>query len=259
MRSRQGLGTNHTQPIHQQPNCAQRQSSKARKANTTSEEHDGVPNKGMPPDEIISQVRDPPLSRYLFTNTTPENLYGVRAKKGPQILGACGETVVMGGDTWTSQPPTTRRNRETLIGIEEAACGLKSSTDDRVTQALAAPAQVGEHIDALLRIRHSARRSRLTHPLGDGLRIYKEHQDLNTDVLETRDHPVDNNDPDITTLKTRPKPDVGQEPSQEDKLSETTKSAWHPTTSPVKPKPQPLHSRREIRRTQATPTGQRTI
>ena len=56
----------------------------------------------------------------------------------------------MGGDTWTGQPPTTRRNRETLIGMEEATCGLKSSTDDHVTQALAAPAQVGEHIDALL-------------------------------------------------------------------------------------------------------------
>ena len=55
---------------------------------TLSEEHDDIPNRGTPPDEVITPVRDPPLSRCLFTNTTPENLYGVRAKKGPQILGA---------------------------------------------------------------------------------------------------------------------------------------------------------------------------
>ena len=112
--------------------------------------------------------------------------------------------------------------------MEEAARGLKSSTGNLVTQAFEAPAH-------------------LAHPLGDRLGTCSEHQDINTDVLDTRDHPFNNNDPDIPTLKTRPKPDVSQEPYQEERFLGATKNAWHPTANLIKP--QPFHSRRKIRRT----------
>ena len=198
MRSRQGSRTNHTQPTHRQPNHAQRKSSKAQKArttntNTTSEEHDDIPNMGMPPDKIMTKLKNhtpvgyPPLSRCLFTNRTPENLYGVRTKKGPQPLGAVGGTVVMGGDTWACQPLTTRGSREILIGIEvprittdfpmidlqEATRELKSSTDDRKIQALTVPEQVGGHVDVLLGIQYSAHFPKLVHSLESELGIYE--------------------------------------------------------------------------------------
>ena len=204
--SQQGLGATHTKLSH-----VQREKSKAQKANTSSGERDIAPNKGVPTDELTTRVRDPSHSLCLLTTMSPENLRSVRAKKEPQILGTVGETVMAGGDIRIHEPPTTRRNKETPIGTGEATHGLKNSPGNLVSQAFEATA-------------------RPAHPLGDRPGTYEEHQDINTDVLDTSYHSIHNNDLGTPTLETRPKHDV----SQEDRPFGATKNAWHPTAKLIK-------------------------
>ena len=126
-------------------------------------------------------------SHCLFTNGTPENLYGIRTKMGPQPLGAVGVTTVMGGDTWACQPLTTSGSREVIIGIEvprittdfpmvdlqEATHELRNCTDDPKIQALTVPKQVGGHVDVLLVIQYAAHFFKLVHSLESGLILYE--------------------------------------------------------------------------------------
>ena len=136
---------------------------------------------------MINVLSDTGISHCLFTNGTPENLYGIRTKKGPKPLGAVGGITVMGGNTWAYQPLTNRGSREVLIGIEvprvttdfpmvdlqEATHEIKSSTDDPKIQALIVPKQVGGHIDVLLGIQYAAHFPKLVHSLESGLGIYE--------------------------------------------------------------------------------------
>ena len=87
--------------------------------------------KGLTPEgeSLITKFKDPPLflfssisgrygpiticydtgnSHCLFCKGTPENLYGVRVKKGPQPLGAVGGITLWGNDSWATMPSPPR-------------------------------------------------------------------------------------------------------------------------------------------------------
>ena len=141
--------------------------------------------KGLTPEgeSLITTFKDPPLSLFssisgmygpvmilydtgnshcLFCKDTPENLYGVRVKEGPQPLGAVGGTTLWDNNSWATMPLTTKGSREILIGIEvitadfplvdiqESTAELKASKPlDTHLQSLSVPKTVGGKVDVL--------------------------------------------------------------------------------------------------------------
>ena len=188
----------------------------------TNDEED-IPDDGLSAPEIISKLKDltphgeslipnfkdPPLflfsnisgrygpvtvfydtgnSHCLFSKGTPENLYGVRVRKGPQPLGAVGGTTLWGGDSWATMPFTTKGTREILLGIEvdkitadfpmidiqEATAEIKGDKPhDEHLQSLTVPNTVGGKVDILMGIQYSCHHPRLVHQLESGLAIYE--------------------------------------------------------------------------------------
>jgi len=125
-------------------------------------------------------------SHCLFCKDTPENLYGVRVKEGPQPLGAVGGTTLWDNNSWATMPLTTKGSREILIGIEvitadfplvdiqESTAELKASKPlDTHLQSLSVPKTVGGKVDVLLGIQYSCHHPKLVHQLESGLAIYE--------------------------------------------------------------------------------------
>ena len=54
----------------------------------------------------------------LFTTGTPQNLCGIRVKRGPRSLGTTEGAFVIGGDTWACEVLNTEGNKELLVGVE---------------------------------------------------------------------------------------------------------------------------------------------